>query len=54
MENTVKLLLLGFYASLFAASISVIMFMYIQVNKLYEYVDNRVAVKSVLEESLIE
>lgn len=54
MENAVKLLLVGFYVSLFAASISVIIFMHIQLDKLYEYVDNHITVKSVLEDSLIE
>lgn len=54
MENTQKILMVGFYASLFATSISVIIFMYTQIVRLQEYIDNHTAVKSVLEERLIE
>ena len=54
MDNTVKLLLYGFYVSLFAASISMIIVMYMQLDKIYNYANNHTAIKSVLEESLIE
>ena len=54
MDNAVKMLMVGFYTSLFAASISIIILMYMQLNNLYNYADNHVEVKSVLEESLIE
>ena len=54
MENTIKLLTLGFYASLFAASISLIIYMYTQIETLQDYIDNHIVTKSVLEERLIE
>ena len=54
MDNTVKLLMIGFYASLFAASILMIIIMYTKLERLYEVVDNHNTARSVLEECLIE
>jgi hypothetical protein len=54
MENSTKILLIGFYAILFASSISMIIYMSAGLEELYNYADNHIAVKSVLEESLIE
>ena len=54
MDNTVKVLVLGFYASLFAASISMIIYLYTQVETLYDSAKGYITAKSVLEESLIE
>ena len=54
MENASKVLIVGFYAWVFAMSIGVIILMYSQVNELYENVNDHVIVKSVLEEDVIE
>ena len=54
MENSVKMLMIGFCVSLFAASISMIMYMYTQLDNLYNYSDNHIEARSILEESLIE
>ena len=54
MENASKVLIVGFYAWVFAMSIAVIILMYEQVNELYENVKDHVVVKNVLEEDVIE
>lgn len=54
MENASKVMMVSFYALVFAMSIAVIISMYRQVNTLYENVDKHVVVKSVLEEDIIE
>ena len=54
MENASKVMMISFYAWVFAMSIAVIILMYRQVNTLYENVDKHVMIKSVLEEDIIE
>jgi hypothetical protein len=53
MENASKVLVIGFYAWIFAMSIATIILMYRQVDGLYENVNNHVSIKSVLEEDVI-
>ena len=54
MENASKVLIVGFYAWIFAMSIGGIILMYRNVNDLYENVKEHVIVRSVLEEDVIE
>lgn len=53
MENATKVMLLGFYAIVFAMSIAVILMMYGQVDELQKNVTKHVTVKNVLEEEVI-
>lgn len=52
MENASKVLMLGFYAIVFAMSLSIIIVLYKQVDELYKNVAEHVSVKSIIEEDL--
>ena len=54
MESASKALMLGFYAIVFAMSLSIMILMYSRISDLYESVSEHVIIKSVLEEDFFE